>query len=250
MVKEAIKKQITGVLSGLGIENPSASIEIPSDTEHGDYSSNVGLVYAKKLKKNPMEVAERIAQLCRGKKSFALAFGKIEAVRPGFINFYLSKEYLIQEIEGALKSQEKIGEGIALKGKKIMVEFTDPNPFKEFHIGHLYSNTVGESLCRLMESQGAEVKRVCYQGDVGLHVAKAIWGMEEHIKNKKSNIKNIEERSLDKRIQFLGESYAYGEKNMKMMRRQRMKLLSLIKWCIQKKMGRYISFTMRGENGV
>jgi len=64
-----------------------------------------------------------------------------------------------------------------LRGEKVMVEYTDPNPFKEFHIGHLMSNAIGESVSRLFEWNGAEVKRVCYQGDVGIHVAKAVWGL-------------------------------------------------------------------------
>ena len=60
-----------------------------------------------------------------------------------------------------------------------MVEYTDPNPFKEFHIGHLMSNAIGESIARLLQFSGAEVKRANYQGDVGPHVAKAIWGIEK-----------------------------------------------------------------------
>ena len=62
------------------------------------------------------------------------------------------------------------------KYKKVIIDYTDPNPFKEFHIGHLMNNTIGESLSRIFEFEGAKVKRVCYQGDVGIHVAKAIWG--------------------------------------------------------------------------
>ena len=60
-----------------------------------------------------------------------------------------------------------------------MVEYTDPNPFKEFHIGHLMSNAIGESIARVLETAGAQVIRANYQGDVGLHVAKAIWGKQQ-----------------------------------------------------------------------
>ena len=62
-----------------------------------------------------------------------------------------------------------------LEGKKIMVEYTDPNPFKVFHIGHLMTNAIGESIARIFEYSGANVVRANYQGDVGLHVAKAMW---------------------------------------------------------------------------
>ena len=67
-------------------------------------------------------------------------------------------------------------------GQKIIIEYTDPNPFKEFHIGHLMSNTIGEAFSRLVETSGAEVKRACYQGDVGMHVAKTIWFCEVKVK--------------------------------------------------------------------
>ncbi len=92
------------------------------------------------------------------------------------------------------KEGEEFGETKLFEGEKIMVEYTDPNPFKEFHIGHLMSNAVGESISRIIEKNGAEVKRVNWQGDVGLHVAKAIWG-------------KIQEPSMT-----WGEAYAYGAK--------------------------------------
>jgi arginyl-tRNA synthetase len=59
-----------------------------------------------------------------------------------------------------------------------MIEYTDPNPFKEMHIGHLMSNVIGESLARLIGNEGATVIRANYQGDVGPHVAKALWGLQ------------------------------------------------------------------------
>ena len=117
------------------------------------------------------------------------------------------------------------------KDQKIIVEFTDPNPFKEFHIGHLYSNVVGESLSRLLESQGAHVWRVTYQGDVGLHVAKAIYGLfnivisnevRDLLKEKDfsqelemtSNemLKQVQHDALQKKVQLLGKAYAFGAK--------------------------------------
>ena len=85
-------------------------------------------------------------------------------------------------------------------GKKVLVEYTDPNPFKEFHIGHLFTNAVGESIARLFIMNGADTKRVNYQGDVGLHVAHAVWGMQ------KLNI------TLDTNFtaKDLGQAYALG----------------------------------------
>ena len=86
------------------------------------------------------------------------------------------------------------------------MEFTDPNPFKEFHIGHLYSNIVGESLSRLFEATGATVKRANYQGDVGLHVAKAMWGMTKALGHNMPKDKD----SLQEKVKWMGMCYAAG----------------------------------------
>jgi arginyl-tRNA synthetase len=99
------------------------------------------------------------------------------------------------------------GKNKNLAGKTVMVEFTDPNPFKLFHIGHLMSNTIGESFSRLYEATGAKVFRANYQGDVGLHVAKAVWGMEQTKKNMPG-----EHADLTEKMTFLGDAYATGSR--------------------------------------
>ena len=129
---------------------------------------------AKTSKKKTKELAENIAEKIRENKPQEIE--KIEIAGSGFINFFLSHEFFADSIAEILSAKEKWGSNESLSGKKIMVEYTDPNPFKEFHIGHLMSNAIGESLSRLIEFSGAEVKRANYQSDVGLHVAKAILG--------------------------------------------------------------------------
>ncbi|MEX0934006.1 MAG: arginine--tRNA ligase, partial [Candidatus Paceibacterota bacterium] len=79
----------------------------------------------------------------------------------------------------AIRSGDEYGKNKILEGKRVIIEYTNANPFKEFHIGHLMNNTVGESLSRLLEFGGAEVRRANYQGDVGLHIAKTLWGMKK-----------------------------------------------------------------------
>ncbi len=128
-------------------------VERPRALEHGDYSTNAALV----ARIDPQELASKLQ---------IEGVEKIEVVGK-FINFHLSRESLIPK-EAAIPQLHV--------GKKIMVEYTDPNPFKEFHIGHLMSNAIGESIARLLAVSGATVVRANYQGDVGPHVAKAIWG--------------------------------------------------------------------------
>jgi arginyl-tRNA synthetase len=104
---------------------------------------------------------------------------KIEIAGPGFINFTLSPDFLFRMLDIGRAHGDAWGRSMQLEGKQVMVEYTDPNPFKAFHIGHLMSNTIGESLARLQESAGAEVIRANYQGDLGVHVASAIWGIQK-----------------------------------------------------------------------
>jgi len=192
------------------IKDSFISFEHPENPEHGDYSTNVALVLGKQLKKNPQELAKSITSRLKPTDFVE----RVEIAGPGFINFFLKQEHLVKELQEVVKKKEKYGQGNAQK-KKVMVEFTDPNPFKEFHIGHLYSNTVGESLSLLLEAQGAQVKRVNYQGDVGLHVAKAVWGMQRKLEKQQLSIKELEKQDLSARVKFLGQSYTKGDQAYK-----------------------------------
>ncbi|MDB5225595.1 MAG: hypothetical protein JWL87_547 [Candidatus Adlerbacteria bacterium] len=173
MVRTAIEQAVKEALVTLGAGEASFVVERPREMAHGDYATNAALAAAKLLKKIPKEVAESLAE----------AIGKIEGIEKiepvaGFVNFYLSAVAVRQEVSSA--TQDGWGANDLYKGKKVMVEYTDPNPFKEFHIGHLMSNTIGESIARLFEAAGADVSRANYQGDVGVHVAKAIWGKQQN----------------------------------------------------------------------
>jgi len=188
------------------IVKDSVSVERTENPEFGDYFSNVALVLAKKSGKNPREVAEDIKNKIKSD-----VIDKIEIAGPGFINFFIKDKVYTDCLKDIDKNVGKVGD---LKNKKVIIDHTDPNPFKEFHIGHLMTNTIGESLSRIFEFQGAKVKRVCYQGDVGIHVAKAIWGI---LKNKDNFPKDS--ASLSEKMKFLSSAYALGaeayEKNAK-----------------------------------
>lgn len=203
-----VEQFIASYLTQFGIEGVIPQVVASDDPLHGDYASNVALIVAKTVGKNPREFAADLVEKMEKEKPEWLE--KVEIAGPGFINITLSQNALLEKlsvINGDVVADEEI---LPLQGKKIMVEFTDPNPFKEFHIGHLYSNIVGESLARLLESQGAEVRRVNYQGDVGLHVAKALYGLQHKLKTENLELKALEEKTLEERAKFLGEAYALG----------------------------------------
>ena len=108
--------------------------------------------------------------------------------------------------EGA-RSSETIPESAS---RRIMIEFADPNPFKEIHIGHVRNITLGESFCRLMESRGNQVRRANYEGDVGLHVAKSLWGLERLGKDA-IDVSGVG-LDIQQKAALLGRAYAVGSK--------------------------------------
>lgn len=175
MIRRHIETAIREALEGLGATGVSFVVERPSSMEHGDYATNAALAAAKMLKKNPRDVASMLAEALEGKIT---GVKKIEVAGAGFINFTISGMTIKEVVHEAHEKQW--GMGSLYKDKKIMVEYTDPNPFKEFHIGHLMSNAIGESIARILENAGATVTRANYQGDVGLHVAKTIWAIKNN----------------------------------------------------------------------
>ncbi len=176
MVRDKIRKAIQEVAP----EGVEFSVVRPERAEFGNYSTNAALVAANpafggasKFGKNPREVAEQMAKALRSRAIEGVE--RVEVAGSGFVNFFLKPEVFVKNIETVLENADAHGRNDVLGGKKVVVEYTDPNPFKQLHIGHLMSNTIGESLARILEASGADVKRANYQGDVGLHVAKAIW---------------------------------------------------------------------------
>lgn len=233
-------------------EKVEVSVTPPENPDFGHYSTNVAFNLAKIWGKSPMEAANTITNNLKLITNNILE--KIEVAAPGFINFWLKPEVFQKELEIILKSGDKYGKNDNLKKQKTIVEYTDPNPFKEFHIGHLMSNAIGESIARLLEWNGAEVKRACYQGDVGMHVAKAVWGIRK-INSGFQSIEDLaraytqgagayeESTQVKKEIQEINKAI-YEKTNPEIMRLyQRGRNLSLVYFeTIYKKLGTKFDF--------
>lgn len=173
-------------------------ISFPPNLSMGDYSTNVAMVLAKKVGENPNEVSRKLSEILNEGDFQAESSG-------GYINFKLNKNLFLQNVQDVLEKVNKFGRNKKLQDQKIIVEYTDPNPFKQFHIGHLMSNSIGEAIARVLEWNGASVFRACYQGDVGMHVAKALWGMIE-----RNDLFPEDGDSLSDKAKFVGEAYIYG----------------------------------------
>lgn len=189
----------------LGIEASLKEIVLdhPADMAFGDYSSNIALKLGQKYNRKPKDLAGKI--VVEISKSNNANVERVEVAGSGFINFYLTPTFYASQLKQILAEGDNFGRNNLFAGKKVIVEYTDPNPFKLFHIGHLMTNTIGESLSRLFQISGAETMRACYQGDVGMHVAKAMWGILD-LKNEMPS----EMASVTEKTSFLGKAYAHG----------------------------------------
>src|SRR3989344_3244992 len=202
-MQEKIKNLIKDALKNLDIEVSDIALEHPADLKMGDYSTNVAMVVAKSTENNPKELAPKIVtEILR--LNLDKNIEKVEVAGAGFINFHLSRKFFSQSVEEILNKGYDVGKNDIWINQKIMVEYTDPNPFKPFHIGHLMTNAIGESIARILEHSGAVVSRANYQGDIGLHVAKAIYGM--HKKGMPSDMS----ASVRELAQYIGDSYVAG----------------------------------------
>lgn len=206
-IKKLIKETIE---QSLGVSD--FVVEHPGDEKMGDWSTNVAMVMAKEKSENPRELAGVIVEKLIKEPKLSKRVNKIEVAGPGFINFFMNDLVGLMSLKEVLNKENPYGRNLNRKGEKVIIEFTDPNPFKVFHIGHLMSNSIGESLCRLIDYSGAEVRRACYQGDVGIHVAKSIWGVREILLERNINIEDWEALPLDKKAYELGMAYARGAK--------------------------------------
>ncbi len=166
------------------------------DEQFGDYATNVALQLARPLGKNPREIAEEVADKLRETGEFA----DVSVAGPGFINVRLADTALIELAE---THPER-----SLEGKTVLVEYSDPNPFKPLHAGHLYTTLVGDSISRLIENAGAKTVRLNFGGDVGLHVGKSMWAILRKLGGElPDKLANIPE---SERPTWLGERYVEG----------------------------------------
>ncbi len=176
-MQAALRQEIIDVLKQLDLPEIEFVVDYPTDKNAGaDFFSNVALVLSKQVGKNPREVAEQICAALEGKID---QVESIEVAGPGFLNFVAHRDFFTTSMAQVLASGDQWGKNDSWQDKVVIVEYTDPNPFKELHIGHIVPNALGESLARLFMMSGADTRRVTFQGDVGMHVAKAIYGLQQ-----------------------------------------------------------------------
>ncbi len=174
--------------------NPQISLVPVGQT--GDVATNVALQLAGQLNMKPRDIADKLIPRLVGQPEVV----SCEVAGPGFINIICSISVFTDTGYSVQNSDH-------LK-KRILVEYSDPNPFKPLHAGHLYTTLVGDVIARLVEKSGAETIRLNYGGDVGLHVAKSMWGILQYLGEENPVL--LDQILEADRPAWLGERYVEG----------------------------------------
>lgn len=175
-MERVITVAVEEALEGLGMPIVPFTVEHPENLSFGDFACNVALVISKQVGKSPREVAELLIAQLQGQIEYV---EKIEMAGPGFLNFFLARDFFIEEVNRVLAAEDAWGKSTLLEGKQVLLEYTSPNLFKPLHVGNLVGNIIGESLARLFAFAHADVKRINYPSDIGLTVAKGVWGLQK-----------------------------------------------------------------------
>ena len=158
-VQEILKKSLTNLQIDYEKE---IEVSIPKDKNHGDYSTNIALSLAKSLKDNPTNIANKIKNNIQSE-----IISKIEVLSPGFINIFISEQYLLKSINTIIKENTNYGKSNLGQGKKVNIEFVSANPTGILHLGHGRGATYGDNLARIMTFTGYDVTKEYYVNDAG-----------------------------------------------------------------------------------
>ena len=183
-IKDELHMILKKILNKLNLECKTYIIERPSKKENGDYSTNLAMELSKILKKNPEDIANLIVSNIENKNIIE----RIEVARPGFINFFIKKQYLLDCINKVIEKNENYGKSNIGKNKKINIEYVSANPTGILHVGTARGAAYGDNLSRILKFAGYDVTREYYINDGGNQIN----NLGLSIKTRYENICNID----------------------------------------------------------
>jgi len=190
--KEILKSRIFACCNEIPLEE--INIEIPKDKSHGDFSSNIALKLASKRKESPLDIAKEIEE-----KIEKTGIERIEIAPPGFINFFLEKNWLRNVIWEVIEKKENYGRSTIGENKKINLEFVSVNPTGIIHLGHARCACFGDSLANILDFAGYNTTREYYINDAGNQMINMAKSIKERYK---------EQCGYES---HMGENYYYGK---------------------------------------
>lgn len=197
---EKVKAILRGTIRKLyGIDIELNLVLAPKEIG-ADFATNVAMSLAKQIKKNPLEIAEEVCEKIQKEETEIT----IEVAKPGFMNIKMTDDFYREELEVYEKDFLENISSREYLNKTVICEFSDPNPFKILHVGHLYTSMVGDAISRLIEFAGGRVVRANFGGDVGLHVAKNMYVLMKKIDEISGSM------SIQEKTELMAKSYVEG----------------------------------------
>ncbi|HEX6792354.1 MAG TPA: arginine--tRNA ligase [Casimicrobiaceae bacterium] len=165
-IEDALARIVRDALPGSS--SSVALVERPRDAAHGDYATNVALVLAKSVRRNPRELAQTLARALEA--SLPGVVESADVAGPGFINLQLTHAARQQVVPAILEQRDRYGRSDARAGERVLVEFVSANPTGPLHVGHGRQAALGDAIANLLEWQGASVSREFYYNDAGQQI--------------------------------------------------------------------------------
>ena len=179
-IKEDLREQVRNVVrkamatateKGLLPDTPIDEIlvETPKEEEHGDLSTNIAMLSAKKAKKPPVQIASILIDNMDYSETY---IERAECAGPGFINFFLKRSWLYDALRIISREREDYGRINIGQGKKVMVEFVSANPTGPLHMGNARGGALGDCIASVLQAAGYDVTREYYVNDTGNQIEK------------------------------------------------------------------------------
>ena len=183
-----------------------AVVERPRDPSHGDWASNLAMVLARPMKKNPRQVAESLRDAV---SLTGAGVAKIEIAGPGFMNFWLDPAAVANGIRGIIAANDGYGRSDTGNGRAVNVEFVSANPTGPLHVGHGRQAALGDAISTLLEVTGWQVTREFYYNDAGTQIDNLAASVEARLKELRGEEATIPEGGYHgEYIRELAERYA------------------------------------------
>ena len=180
----ALRQALSELAPDAALATVAAAFESPKQAAHGDLAITAVMALARTLKKNPREIATALVQALQRQAAVQRWVSAIEIAGPGFVNLRLSPAAKQSVVAEVLAAGDAFGR-MATHGKQLMVEFVSANPTGPLHVGHGRNAALGDSLCRLLQTQGWQVLREFYYNDAGVQINNLALSTQARIKGLK-----------------------------------------------------------------
>jgi arginyl-tRNA synthetase len=196
---EAIQAVLTRVIKNVFTVDVKPELT-RTDEQFGEYATNAAMKLAGQLQRPPRDIAAELAAALQ--QELGVQAREVAVAGPGFINIILSDACVLQLAADALTKPQPYQDQV------VVAEYSDPNPFKVLHAGHLYTSVVGDAIANLVQAGGGDVHRVNFGGDVGLHVGRTMWAILQDLGGE--HPEKLAEKPVAEHSEWMAACYVRG----------------------------------------